>query len=118
MASEGTDLVFRELSFSVLNNAGNGTLTVYDAGGTLHIHSTGSGNTILNGGDFSTLYAADGTITLVGDIDVYKRQEIHRNWAGVCLKQKRTTEARRVLGKIGEVPAEEPERPASRRRRR
>ena len=44
--------------------------------------------------------------------------EIHRNWAGVCLKQKRTTEARRVLGKIGEVPAEEPERPASRRRRR
>ncbi len=34
--------------------------------------------------------------------------EIHRNWAGVCLKQKRTTEARRVLGKIGEVPAEEP----------
>lgn len=52
MASEGTDLVFRELSFSVLNNAGNGTLNVYDAGGTLNIHSTGSGNTILNGGDF------------------------------------------------------------------
>ena len=44
--------------------------------------------------------------------------EIHRNWAGVCLKQKRTTEARRVLGQIGEVPAEEPERRASRRRRR
>ena len=70
MASEGTDLVFRELSFSVLNNAGNGTLNVYDAGGTLNIHSTGSGNTILNGGDFSTLYAEDGTITLVGDINV------------------------------------------------
>lgn len=44
--------------------------------------------------------------------------KIHRNWADVCLKQNRTTEARRVLAKIGETPAEEPEKPASRRRRR
>lgn len=48
--------------------------------------------------------------------DLYNK--IHRSWAGVCLKQNRTTEARRVLAKIGEAPAEEPEKPASRRRRR
>lgn len=70
ITSEGTDLVFRELSFSVLNNTGNGTLNVYGAGGNLTIRSTGSGNTILNGGDFSTLYAEDISITLVGDINV------------------------------------------------
>ena len=77
MASEGTDLVFRELSFSVLNNAGNGTLNVSDAGGTLNIHSTRSGNTILNGGDFSTLYAED---CLLYTSDGYKRQD--RNCLG------------------------------------
>ncbi|MFR4416760.1 MAG: hypothetical protein ACLT8E_04920 [Akkermansia sp.] len=44
--------------------------------------------------------------------------QIHRSWADVCLKQNRTTEARRVLAKIGGAPAEEPEKPASRRRRR
>ncbi len=48
--------------------------------------------------------------------DLYNK--IHRSWADVCLKQNRTTEARRVLAKIGEAPAEEPEKPASRRRRR
>lgn len=48
--------------------------------------------------------------------DLYKK--IHRDWAEACLKQNRTTEARRVLTKIGEAPAEEPEKPVSRRRRR
>ena len=48
--------------------------------------------------------------------ELYKK--IHRDWAEVCRKQNRTTEARRVLTKIGEAPAEEPERPAARRRRR
>lgn len=48
--------------------------------------------------------------------DLYKK--IHRDWAEVCRKQNRTTEARRVLTKIGEAPPEEPERPASRRRSR
>lgn len=48
--------------------------------------------------------------------ELYKK--IHRDWAEVCRKQNRTTEARRVLTKIGEAPAEEPERPSSRRRRR
>lgn len=47
--------------------------------------------------------------------DLYKK--IHRDWAEACLRQNRTTEAQRVLAKIGEAPAEEPERPASRRRR-
>lgn len=47
--------------------------------------------------------------------DLYN--EVHRNWASVCLKQNRTTEARRVLGKIGETPIEEVKKPSSRRRR-
>ncbi len=48
--------------------------------------------------------------------DLYK--QIHRDWAEVCKKQKRTTEARRVLTRIGEAPPEQEQSSSSSRRRR
>ncbi len=46
--------------------------------------------------------------------DLY--QIIHRAWADTCLKQNRTTEAKRVLAKINEeLPKEEPKSNSSRR---
>lgn len=67
----------------------------------------------LNDVDRATLQK---NLTSIQSEDLYKK--IHRNWAAACLKQNRTTEARRVLTKIGEAPAEEEERPAPPRRRR
>lgn len=56
-----------------------------------------------------------GNLASVQSGELYKNA--HRQWAAACLKQNRTTEARRVLAKIGEEPVEEPERRPSRRRR-
>ena len=67
----------------------------------------------LNDEDKATL---QNNLASIQSEELYKK--IHRDWAEVCRKQNRTTEARRVLTKIGEAPAEEPERPAARRRRR
>ncbi len=60
----------------------------------------------------------DKNLNSIQSAELYK--QIHRDWAQACKKQNRTTEARRVLTKIGEAPAEEPEtkpRSSSRRRR-
>lgn len=61
----------------------------------------------LNDEDKATL---QNNLASIQSEELYKK--IHRDWAEVCRKQNRTTEARRVLTKIGEAPAEEPERPA------
>lgn len=70
VVTDGTDLVFNQVSFGTLNNSGNGVVQVYGAGGSLTVKSTGTGNTIVNGGDFSSLYAINGTTSLVGEINI------------------------------------------------
>lgn len=70
VATDGTDLVFNQVSFGTLNNSGNGVVQVYGVGGSLSVKSTGTGNTIVNGGDFTSLYAINGTTSLVGEINV------------------------------------------------
>ncbi len=54
-------------------------------------------------------------LNTIQNAELYKK--IHRAWAEVCKKQNRTTEARRVLTKIGEAPPEEPIKPSRRNRR-
>ncbi len=54
-------------------------------------------------------------LNTIQNAELYKK--IHRAWAEVCKKQNRTTEARRVLTKIGEAPPEEPVKPSRRNRR-